>query len=409
MSAISLLVINQYYAPDLASTGQIAADICEGLADRGYDVTVVAGEPSYEPDAPDAPGHEQRGGVEVHRVSTGPFSGKENLVSRFGKYGLFMLGAWRRATAVASELDPDAVLTFHNPPFVGVLGAHISRRYDAAYVYSPYDILPEVVVRGGWVLPDPAIRAWERINDHIHGRADEIVVLGRGMKEVLAKEKDVEREKLERAALWAQPELRPEPDHDAVRREFDIREDDLLLLYSGNMGYMHAVEPIVEAAAMLDGAPVRFLLIGRGPKRSVVEDALEERDLSNAELLDYQPKETFEQLVGTADAAFVTLEPEMEKLAVPSRALTFLSAGTPLIVGMGDRGEVARLAEEEDCGWIVRSAGELKDRVLDLVHSREEIERKSRNASEAYRAHFSRDQTVATYDRVIGRALESNR
>lgn len=408
MSDIRLLVINQYYAPDLASTGQFAADICEGLAARGYDVTVVTGEPSYEPDAPDAPRHEHRGGVEVHRVSTAPFSGKESLVSRFGKYSRFMLGAWRRATEVADELDPDAVLTFHNPPFVGLLGAHVKRRFDAAYVYSPYDILPDVVVRGGWLLPDSAVRTWERVNDHIHDHADEVVVLGRGMKQVLADEKGVEREKINSAALWAQPELSPAGDGDGVRQEFGIGEDELLLLYSGNMGYMHAVEPIMEAAAMLDGAPARFLMVGRGPKRSVVESALEEHELDNTELLPYQPMDTFEKLVGTADVAFVTLEPEMEKLAVPSRALTFLSAGTPLMVGMGTEGEIARLTAEADCGWIVRSARELKERVLHLIDGRDEIEEKSRNALEAYRTHFSREQTVETYDRIIRRGLASD-
>lgn len=407
MSEISLLVINQYYAPDLASTGQFAANICDGLAGRGYAVTVVAAEPSYEPDSPDAPHYEHRQGVEVHRVSTAPFSGKKSLYSRFGGYSRFMVGAWRRATRVAEEIDPDIVLTFHNPPFVGLLGAHISQRFGAGFVYSPNDILPDVVVRAGWPLPDPAIRLWNRINDYIYGRADQVVVLGRGMREVLAEDKGVEREKINSVALWAEPELSPEQDEGQVRKKFGIDEDELLLLYSGNMGYMHAIEPIVEAAAALKGTPARFLMVGGGPKRSIVEEALTQDDLTNLELLPYQPMATFKRLVASADAAFVTLEPGMEKLAVPSRALTFLSAGTPLIVGMNHRGEIARLTKEEDCGWIVQNTGDLKEQVLHLLSTADEVYEKSRNASQAYRAHFSREQTVTTYDQVIRQSLDS--
>ena len=33
-----LLVINQYFYPDIASTGRYATDICSGLTRFGYDV-----------------------------------------------------------------------------------------------------------------------------------------------------------------------------------------------------------------------------------------------------------------------------------------------------------------------------------------------------------------------------------
>jgi len=42
-----LLVVNQYYAPDLASSGQLLAELCEALADSGMEVQVVASQLSY--------------------------------------------------------------------------------------------------------------------------------------------------------------------------------------------------------------------------------------------------------------------------------------------------------------------------------------------------------------------------
>ena len=66
-----LLVLNQFYAPDYAATGQIAAELCSALAAEGLRIRVVAGEPSYTEAAPAAPPYEELDGVEVHRVRMG--------------------------------------------------------------------------------------------------------------------------------------------------------------------------------------------------------------------------------------------------------------------------------------------------------------------------------------------------
>ena len=33
-----VMIINQYYAPDVASSGQLIADLCEGLVEVGHEV-----------------------------------------------------------------------------------------------------------------------------------------------------------------------------------------------------------------------------------------------------------------------------------------------------------------------------------------------------------------------------------
>ena len=45
-----ILLLNEYYPPDTSATAKMAAPIAETLAQR-HKVTVVAGRPSYDPDA----------------------------------------------------------------------------------------------------------------------------------------------------------------------------------------------------------------------------------------------------------------------------------------------------------------------------------------------------------------------
>ena len=45
-----ILLFNEYYPPDTSATAKMAVQVAEALA-RRHQVTVVAGRPSYDPDA----------------------------------------------------------------------------------------------------------------------------------------------------------------------------------------------------------------------------------------------------------------------------------------------------------------------------------------------------------------------
>jgi len=82
-------------------------------------------------------------------------------------------------------------------------------------------------------------------------------------------------------------------------------------------------------------------------------------------------------VVGASDACFVVLQPGLERLALPSRAFTFLSAGRPLITFMAPEAELTRLVETATCGWNVTDAWELVELVHRLLDHPEALTKKS--------------------------------
>jgi glycosyltransferase involved in cell wall biosynthesis len=397
-----LLVINQYYAPDLASTGQLAAELCEGLVRRGFEMHVVTGRPSYSPGSPEAPAFEERNGVQVHRVPIW-LKGRERMSTRLLGYLQFLWGAWRRARHLLKDKPFDVVLTFHNPPFVAAVGAYLARRHKLRYVYVLYDIHPDILIATGWRLPRLVIRLWEAANRWIFANAEHIVVLGEGMKQTLVEGKGVPPGKVQAIPLWGRPELEPLPKGQSarVRRELGLGKDELLLLYSGNMGIMHPLDPILDAAVLLQGEPVLFLFVGDGAKREALLRRVEREGLENVKFLPFQPEERFVQLVAAADACFVVLEPGLERLALPSRAFTFLSAGRPLITLMSSEAEIAHLVREAGCGWNATTAQELVGLVRHLLSHPEELAQKRAAAREAYERNFLRKGILDRYAKVL--------
>ena len=397
-----LLVVNQYYAPDLASTGQLAAEICSSLAKRGVEAHVVTAQPSYTASSPEAPLFEVVNGVHVHRVPMGRLRGRERMLVRIAGYLRFLWGAWHMARKLAKSERPDVVLTFHNPPFVGLIGAHLAHKYGARFVYAPYDIHPDILVATRWTfLPRPIIWLWERLNRWVLRSAEAVVVLGEGMKCTLVEGKGVPPDKVKVIPTWGRPELKPMSHKQSIRGELGISEGGLLLLYSGNMGIMHPLDPILDAAALLRGEPVRFLFVGDGAKRQHLVRRVEKEGLDQVSFLPFQPEDRFIQLVAASDACLVALEPGLERLAVPSRAYTFLSAGRPLITIMAPEADIARLVTEQGCGWNVTTGEELAELIRQLLSERQELVRRGERARAVYEERFQRERVLEQYARII--------
>src|SRR4051812_38664934 len=102
-----LLFLNQYYAPDIAATAQIMADVCEDLAAAGHSVMVLCSSGRYrlphrgrevDGDAHPSqtlPRRELRAGVDVRRIDMGQAArgrGATRLFHRLISEARFSLG-----------------------------------------------------------------------------------------------------------------------------------------------------------------------------------------------------------------------------------------------------------------------------------------------------------------------------
>lgn len=402
VSTQKLLVINQFYAPDYAATGQIASELCASLTGHGFHVRVVAGKPNYTEAAMDAPSHEVLDGVEVHRVSVGGARGRERRTVRLAGFARFFWRGWRLARSLARAEPPDTVVTFGNPPIISFVAALLARRAKSRFVYMLYDIHPDILIASGSkMLPRPVMWAYDVVHRRVLRLADTIVVLSEGMKRTLVEKKGVASDRVQVVPLWARPELDPTLSDDSQRRDLDVNDGELLVLYAGNMGIMHPLEWVLDAAVSCEGLPVRFLLMGDGARRESLQDRVEEEDIPRVSFLPYQLESRFAGIMAASDISLVVLQPGLEGLAVPSKAYTSMSAGKPLIALMEPHADIARIVVEHDCGWNVTSAQELEALLRDLTERRDELARRGRNGRKAYEQRFTRDRAVARYVAIL--------
>ena len=118
-----LLLYAHYYYPDVASTGQILKELCEGMNDK-FDITVICVVTSYsgkidEKYKVDKYYYENINGIKVIRVRVPEFS-KDNKKSRIKNLLTYF---FRSIWATLSIQKQDYIFTISQPPILGgVLG-----------------------------------------------------------------------------------------------------------------------------------------------------------------------------------------------------------------------------------------------------------------------------------------------
>lgn len=109
-------------------------------------------------------------------------------------------------------------------------------------------------------------------------------------------------------------------------------DDVATLLYSGTLGLKHSPELLVQLAReVIDGGtPVQLVIVNEGPCEDVLRDEASRLGVPLM-LLPFQPYERLSEVLGSGDILVVLLEQDAGAFSVPSKTLSYLCAGRPVL------------------------------------------------------------------------------
>lgn len=263
------------------------------------------------------------------------------------------------------------LLIVSNPPFAPLL-APIARR---PYSLLLYDLYPHVLhqLHPRLLLFSPFLRLlvslWNAANNLVFSRADYIFTLTDAMAEQL-------RPIFHTESLWRQKVVVIPPWSSACpvppsffaltmfRVEHSL-DDRLLVSYSGNIGYTHPLEPLVDAACHLDGA-VQVLFVGHGSKRKDLEKRARRLSLTpdKVRFIDPLPYHQVPLIGAATDLAVVALDTYVAAASLPSKTFTSLACGTPILALTPLNSPLADLVLLHRCGIVVAPGPEAVKEII---------------------------------------------
>jgi glycosyltransferase involved in cell wall biosynthesis len=409
-----IALICQHFYPEMISTGLFMTELASGLSAQGWRLRVYCSQPVYRDESQSetkVPRRMEHKGVEIIRI---PSLGnpRASLIQRAINAISYLLStSWH---LVRDRKDLRGIVNTTNPPFLGL--AALIGKFAAGLVYVTivHDVFPDLAICLGLVKPDSLIASlWDRATRVILNSSDGVVVIGRDMEQLVRRKLNrVDQVEVALIPNWSDAEfVHPVPREE---NEFARRHNLLgrfVVQYSGRMGRTHNIEPLLEAAKLLQEEPVAFQLIGDGAKRKHLEIVTEELGLRNVQFLPYQPSRELAQVLSAPDLAAVCLDRQCTGASVPSKTYGIMASGRPILALLDPCSEIGRLIREEECGVVVPNpTGEQVAQVIrGLVAAPERVEQMGRRGREAFLKNYTLALAVRRYDEFLTRHFGSLR
>lgn len=382
---MNIALVNQFYPPARAPTGQLLRDLARALAARGHAVTVLTSRGGYCESGSDAAVSDA--GVGVRRFGLARAHGTD-VAAKALDYAVFHL-------RLAIELrrlrpTPDAVVCQTTPPLAGATVARFARPRGVRFLLWGMDLYPEALAANGWPRADGALyRLLARAAAFERESAAVVVTLGPDMTERVRAVTPAAV--IEEIPVWSRMSA-GEADHAtarALRRARGWAENDIVLLYSGNMGRAHRAEEFAALAQRCaDRRPrVRVVFCGTGPRQLEWHRAwpllFEWLDpVAETELIPH---------LLSADVHLISQQPTWLGIIAPSKYQSACALGRPVIFAGPESAALARWIADGDTGWRLPPGDpEAIDLVAAELRDRRLLARKGENAAMQSRALFNR-------------------
>ena len=363
-----VVVVGINYPPEPSGIAPQTAALCRHLATCGDDVYVVTAKPHY-PAWRVLPGHEQSGflrqtldRVRVIRVPSYIPVHPGSLIRRLLYDGSFALIAGLAALQLPRA---DVYLYVGAQPAVAAATALVARIQRRPWVAKVADLAVNAGAAVGIIRHPVLVRLLQAVEYAAYRRADAVVVLSEGFAEELT------RHGLRGRKLHVVPDsedldsFRPASTRAETRRRHGLDPDQPLITHIGGIGRKQGLQ-VAAGAANEDLTDACWLLVGDGPERPAIERSAPAGRMC---FLPFLSRPDLADILAASDVALLTQRRRVIDAVVPSKLVTYMAAGLPVVASVHTESEAARLIRRAQCGVVVEPEAPalLRDALAELL------------------------------------------
>jgi colanic acid biosynthesis glycosyl transferase WcaI len=349
---MKFLLICAFFPPEVGSAAHLYYELGKALQARGHEITVLTGLPRYHVIGESK--HYRKSpfisetyhGLQVLRVFNLDIPWNVPLLRGLDQF----LSAF--AFGVAGTFLPpfDLALVYSPPLPLAMATLILAGIRGKPAVLNVQDIFPQSAIDLG-VLKNPwLIWFFKSLEAFVYRHFRLTIAHSEGNRRYIISRGGQPR-RVATIPNWVDTEaINPEAKTNSLRAALGL-EGHFIVSFAGIMGYSQDLGTIVEAAALLKGHQnIAFLLVGDGVEKPRLQQIAQESKLTNVHFLPMQPKEEYPKVLAASDLCIVTLRKEVRTPVVPSKILSIMAAGRPVLASLPLEGDAPRLLAEAQCG-----------------------------------------------------------
>lgn len=290
-------------------------------------------------------------GFHVEAIRTGRKFDKGNFLRR--RFLEARIG--RLAAARTSAFGPELVVGCNMP-----LDAH-SRLYaaahrDSAFVFWLQDVYSHAITHylgARFGLLGRAIgHRYQRLEGRLLRSSDAVVAISPRFREPLERW-GVDIGKVHVVPNWAPlSEIYPVSKDNAWAREHGLG-DKLVALYTGTLGLKHDPRLLLALALAGESQGVHVAVISEGSAASWLGECKVKQRIANLTVLPFQPMARYPEVLGAGDILLAMVDEEAAAFSVPSKILSYLAAGKPIVAAIASGNDAAQTIASAGAGFVV--------------------------------------------------------
>jgi colanic acid biosynthesis glycosyl transferase WcaI len=410
-----ILLLSNMFGPEAYASAPLNTDACRFLVEAGHEVTAVTAFPHYPEWRvwPEYRGliyrRENVDGIEVRRVWS-YVPRRPSTLGRILHYAVFAMVALPGCIGLKK---PDVILCVTPPIELGVTAWLLQTIWRVPFVLWIKDLVPEVAIQLDMMKNRQAIALARCLEKFAYNRAAKLAVLCEGFEEYLIRN-GVPANKVIVSPDWVNTSLiDPDSDGSSFRRDHGILTTDFLVLHSGNVGAKQGLGTVLKAAEILANQPgITIKIVGDGAAKPALTEEAARMNLCNLEFLPIQPREKFHQALAAADVLLLHQKDAAVESVIPSKLLTYMASGRPILAGVNQVSETAKAIERAQCGIRVDSEQpeQLARALLSLSQNRQLQREMGKNGREFVEKNFSRAVILSRLEQLLtGTAANGSR
>lgn len=287
---------------------------------------------------------------------------------------------WRQERAYGRELSalilqrrPDIVLSGNTPLGAQELAVKAAKEVNARFVFwlqDLYGVGIDAAVRkriplvGRWIG-----RYFVNLERQILARSDAVIVISDDFASVI-KTSGIRADRVFEIENWAPIEELAMIDSSDDWKNRNGLAGRFVFLYAGTLGFKHNPEIISGLAdAFVPDQDVSVVVVSEGVGAEWLRARQRDGHLANITVMAFRPYQELAEMLRAADVLLAILEPEASVFAVPSKVLTYMCSGRPLLAAIPRENLAARTIVRAQAGIVTdpRNPGEFAEAAMRLL------------------------------------------
>lgn len=408
-----VLIHSLIFSPDGVSTAYLYNDIALAFKKAGYDVVVLSTTPHFNVIPEQLEKQPMKWGVwglykkslfdgiPVYHVPQKKF--KSTLLRLVGFVYWHIVSFF-----VGLSIKNVDVIVSPSPPLtIGRLNNWLGKLKGCKVVYNVQEIYPDILNKPETSLVHRFLRGMEKC---VYNKSTAVTTIDQVFYDTIVDRFD-DKSKLHIIPNFVDTELyHSGVSTDILDKKLFPENDNIKLLYAGNIGFAQDWQPLIRLAEKTKDMPVEYFLIGMGVRKQWVEEQKASLGLDKLHVLDYQPRQLMPAILAYSDLQYIFMTPEMEGMGFPSKVYTIMACGCPLLVCSGENTPIVNFLKPVGCAKLVTNH-DLEQKTDEMAEwlrgiTREKLREMGTLGEDTIKAQYTKEIVTKQYVSLIDSLLK---